>query len=94
MTPGAEIELGPHWWKASALTSRPTLPRNEIILLIGRLHNNRGPAGDLSLTLTVYCEKQEHQTDKKKQETVSFTVIKTEIYLSLTLSTRDFKAIT
>ena len=26
MTPGAEIELGPHWWKASALTTRPTLP--------------------------------------------------------------------
>ena len=25
MTPGAEIELGPHWWKASALTTRPTL---------------------------------------------------------------------
>ena len=26
MTPGAEIEPGPHWWKASALTTRPTLP--------------------------------------------------------------------
>ena len=26
MTPGAEIELKPHWWKASALTTRPTLP--------------------------------------------------------------------
>ena len=26
MTPGAEIELGSHWWKASALTTRPTLP--------------------------------------------------------------------
>ena len=25
MTPGAEIDLGPHWWKASALTTRPTL---------------------------------------------------------------------
>ena len=25
MTPGAEIEPGPHWWKASALTTRPTL---------------------------------------------------------------------
>ena len=29
MTPGAEIELGPHWWKASALTTRPTLPPPE-----------------------------------------------------------------
>ena len=27
MTPGAEIEPGPHWWKASALTTRPTLPQ-------------------------------------------------------------------
>ena len=26
MRPGAEIEPGPHWWKASALTTRPTLP--------------------------------------------------------------------
>ena len=26
MTPGADIEPGPHWWKASALTTRPTLP--------------------------------------------------------------------
>jgi len=26
MTPGAEIKPGPHWWKASALTTRPTLP--------------------------------------------------------------------
>ena len=26
MTPSAEIEPGPHWWKASALTTRPTLP--------------------------------------------------------------------
>ena len=26
MTPGAEIEPGPHWWKESALTTRPTLP--------------------------------------------------------------------
>ena len=25
MTPGAEIEPGPHRWKASALTTRPTL---------------------------------------------------------------------
>ena len=25
MTPSAEIEPGPHWWKASALTTRPTL---------------------------------------------------------------------
>ena len=26
MTPNAKIEPGPHWWKASALTTRPTLP--------------------------------------------------------------------
>ena len=26
MTPSAEIKPGPHWWKASALTTRPTLP--------------------------------------------------------------------
>ena len=26
MTPSAEIEPRPHWWKASALTTRPTLP--------------------------------------------------------------------
>ena len=26
MTPSAEIESRPHWWKASALTTRPTLP--------------------------------------------------------------------
>ena len=26
MTPGAEIKPGPHWWKASTLTTRPTLP--------------------------------------------------------------------
>ena len=26
MTPSAEIEPEPHWWKASALTTRPTLP--------------------------------------------------------------------
>ena len=26
MTPSAEIEPGPHWWMASALTTRPTLP--------------------------------------------------------------------
>ena len=31
MTPGAEIELGPHWWKASALTTRPTLPPQLLI---------------------------------------------------------------
>ena len=29
MTPGAEIEPGPHWWKASALTTRPTLPTQQ-----------------------------------------------------------------
>ena len=28
MTPSAEIEPGPHWWKASALTTRPTLPES------------------------------------------------------------------
>ena len=28
MTPSAEIKHGPHWWKASALTTRPTLPPN------------------------------------------------------------------
>jgi len=26
MTPSVEIEPGPHWWKASALTTKPTLP--------------------------------------------------------------------
>ena len=26
MTPGPEIEPGPHWWKASALTTAPSLP--------------------------------------------------------------------
>jgi len=26
MTPGVEIEPGPQWWKASALTTRPALP--------------------------------------------------------------------
>ena len=31
MTPSAEIEPGPHWWKASALTTRPTLPPEIII---------------------------------------------------------------
>ena len=31
MTPGAEVEPGPHWWKASALTTRPTLPPITII---------------------------------------------------------------
>ena len=30
MTPSAEIEPGPHWWKASALTTRPTLPPRTI----------------------------------------------------------------
>ena len=25
MTPGPEIEPGPHWWKASALTTVPSL---------------------------------------------------------------------
>ena len=25
MTPSAVIEPGPHWWQASALTTRPTL---------------------------------------------------------------------
>ena len=30
MTPGAEIEPGPNWWKASALTTRPTLGRRYI----------------------------------------------------------------
>ena len=25
MTPGPGIEPGPHWWKASALTTTPTL---------------------------------------------------------------------
>ena len=34
MTPGAEIELGPHWWKASALTTRPTLPPNYVVYVI------------------------------------------------------------
>ena len=37
MTPGAEIEPGRHWWKASALTTRPTLPpsneRKSVIFL-------------------------------------------------------------
>ena len=28
ITPSAEIEPGPHWWKASALTTWPTLPPN------------------------------------------------------------------
>ena len=32
MTPGAEIEPGPHWWKASALTTRPTLPPNKALM--------------------------------------------------------------
>ena len=27
MTPGAKIEPAPHWWKASAQTTRPTLPQ-------------------------------------------------------------------
>ena len=26
MTPGPGIEPGPHWWKASALTTAPSLP--------------------------------------------------------------------
>ena len=26
ITPSAKIEPGPHWWKASALATRPTLP--------------------------------------------------------------------
>ena len=30
MTPSAKIEPGPHWWKASALTTRPTLPPRTI----------------------------------------------------------------
>ena len=29
MTPSEEIEPGPHWWKASALTTRPTLPPDQ-----------------------------------------------------------------
>ena len=34
MTPGAGIEPGTHWWKASALTTAPTLlPKNSIDLL-------------------------------------------------------------
>ena len=28
MTPVVEIEPEPHWWKASALTTRPTQPPN------------------------------------------------------------------
>jgi len=31
LTPSAEIELGPHWWKASALTTRPTLHLNIVV---------------------------------------------------------------
>ena len=31
MTPSAEIEPGPHWWKASALTTRPILPPLQIL---------------------------------------------------------------
>ena len=31
MTPSAEIEPGPHWWKASALTSRPNLSPVNIV---------------------------------------------------------------
>ena len=27
LTPSAEIEPGPHWWRASALTTKPTLSR-------------------------------------------------------------------
>ena len=28
-TPSAEIEPGPHWWKASTLTTRPNLPPSQ-----------------------------------------------------------------
>ena len=35
MTPGAEIEPGPHWWKASALSTRQTLlPGTHILYII------------------------------------------------------------
>ena len=34
MTPGAEIEPGPHWWKASTLTTRPTLPPGYLMYLM------------------------------------------------------------
>ena len=30
MTPGAEVEPGPRWWKASALTAKPTLPPKKL----------------------------------------------------------------
>ena len=31
VTPSAVIEPGPHWWKASALTTRPTLsPKRKV----------------------------------------------------------------
>ena len=34
MTPSAEIEPRPHWWKASALTTRPTLPPHCSVLCL------------------------------------------------------------
>ena len=41
MTPSAEIEPGPHWWKASAITTRLTLPPNHYSLLIKVSHDNK-----------------------------------------------------
>ena len=37
MTPGPGIEPGTHWWKASTLTTAPTLLRNEGELFEGEL---------------------------------------------------------
>ena len=37
MTPSAEIEPGPHWWKATALTTRPTLPALNSLLSCERM---------------------------------------------------------
>ena len=34
MTLGAEIEPGPHWWKASSLTTRPTLPPIDLFTVV------------------------------------------------------------
>ena len=46
MTPGAGIEPGTHWWKASALTTTPTLlPESKRIRTV-----QRSPLAQISFT--------------------------------------------
>ena len=54
MTLSAEIEPGPHWWKASALTTRPTLPPQDSLMYTLDIFNSSKSMSNMKKMPHVY----------------------------------------